>query len=80
MDARCATPARAGFDCVTIKAPAPGGGADQRVIDRLTAIYFETCDVALEMADKGARAIRAEEERAGGGPRPRDEKRAARAV
>ena len=67
FDVRDVRPGRL-VDCViNMRVALQREGADQRVIDRLTAIYFETCDVALEMADKGARAIRAEEERAGGG-------------
>ena len=70
FDVRDVRPGRL-VDCViNMRVALQREGADQRVIDRLTAIYFETCDVALEMADKGARAIRAEEERAGGGAAP----------
>ena len=75
FDVRDVRPGRL-VDCViNLRVALQREGADQRVIDRLTAIYFETCDVALEMAD-GARGHR-DERNGREGPRPRD-KRAAR--
>ena len=35
--------------------------ADPRIIDRLSAMYFEACDVVLEQADKGVKKAQAEE-------------------
>lgn len=35
--------------------------ADRRIIDRLSAMYFEACDVVLEQADRGAKKALADE-------------------
>lgn len=35
--------------------------ADQRIVDRLSAMYFEACDVVLEQADRGVKKALAEE-------------------
>lgn len=35
--------------------------ADPRIVDRLSAMYFECCDVVLEQADKAVKAMDAEE-------------------
>ena len=35
--------------------------ADRRIIDRLSAMYYEACDVVLEQADKGVKKSQAED-------------------
>lgn len=61
FDVRDVRPGRL-IDCViNMRVALTRDGADQRIIDRLTALYFESCDVVLEQADKGTKAMRADE-------------------
>ena len=65
FDVRDVRPGRL-IDCViNMRVALTRDGADQRIVDRLTALYFESCDVVLEQADKGTKAMR-EDERARG--------------
>ena len=52
------------IDCViNMRVALQRDKADQRIVDRLTAMYFESCDVVLEQADKAVKKMQ-EDERA----------------
>lgn len=63
FDVRDIRPGRL-IDCViNMRVALQRDKADQRIVDRLTAMYFESCDVVLEQADKAVKKMQ-EDERA----------------
>lgn len=61
FDVRDIRPGRL-IDCIiNMRVALQRDKADERIIDRLSAMYFETCDVVLEQADRGNERTMADE-------------------